>query len=98
MTMSYYRMGRGPKPSAVGNQESAEQREARIAYERELIEEARAEVAEGYFMDEDEADAWLESLGTDNELPEPTYPVKKPGHECAENCEQPRLRLSPQRG
>lgn len=37
-----------------------------------MIAEAEADIAAGRLVDESEADAWIDSLGTDHELPVPT--------------------------
>ena len=36
-----------------------------------MIAEARADFAAGFYVDGDDVDAWLESIGTDHELPLP---------------------------
>ena len=46
-------------------------RQRRIAWEAERIAEARADVAAGRLVDEAEVDAWIDSIGTDHELPVP---------------------------
>ncbi len=51
--------------------ESETERQARIAWEAERIAEARADAAAGRLVDEVEVDAWIDSIGTDNELPVP---------------------------
>ena len=51
--------------------EPQEQRQIRLAREAEMIEEALASVAAGRLVDEAEVDAWLDSIGTDHELPVP---------------------------
>ncbi len=43
----------------------------RLAWEAEMIAQARAELEAGLFIDESEVDAWIDSLGTDHELPVP---------------------------
>jgi predicted transcriptional regulator len=43
----------------------------RIAWEAEGIARARASVAAGRVVDEAEVDAWIDSIGTDHELPVP---------------------------
>jgi hypothetical protein len=53
-----------------GPETEAEQ-QARIAWEAEGIAEARADVAAGRLVDEAEVDAWIDSIGTDHELPVP---------------------------
>jgi predicted transcriptional regulator len=46
-------------------------RQRRIAGEAERIAEADASVAAGRTVSEEEVDAWIDSLGTDHELPAP---------------------------
>jgi hypothetical protein len=46
-------------------------RKRRIAREAAMIAEARAELDSGLYVDADEVDAWLGSIGTDHELPPP---------------------------
>nr|WP_294507264.1 hypothetical protein [uncultured Rhodopila sp.] len=48
-------------------------RRQRIAREAALLEEARAEIAAGLAIDAADIEAWIESIGTDHELP-PPYP------------------------
>jgi predicted transcriptional regulator len=55
--------------------ETDEERQRRLAWEAEMIAEAEADFAAGYYVDGDEVDAWLRSIGTDNELPPP--PVRR---------------------
>jgi predicted transcriptional regulator len=45
--------------------------QARVAWEAERIAEARAELDAGLYVDADEVAAWINSLGTDDELPPP---------------------------
>jgi predicted transcriptional regulator len=51
--------------------ETEAERQARIAWEAKGIAEARADVAAGRLVDEAEVDAWIDSIGTDHELPVP---------------------------
>jgi hypothetical protein len=51
--------------------ETEEERKRRLAWEAEMIAEAEAEIAAGLYVDGDEMDAWLASIGTDHELPPP---------------------------
>jgi hypothetical protein len=51
--------------------ETEAERQARLAWEAEGIAEARAELDAGLYVDADEIDAWIESIGTDHELPPP---------------------------
>jgi predicted transcriptional regulator len=49
----------------------AEARRLRLAREAEMIAEARADAAAGRVVSEAAVDAWIDSLGTDHELPPP---------------------------
>jgi len=69
MTSFILHMG-DPSPRRGGG-ESAEQRKARLARERALLDEARAEFANGLSMDEGEVEAWLDSLDGDEDRPLP---------------------------
>lgn len=51
--------------------ETAEARRQRLAYETVAIAEARAELDAGLYVDSDEIDVWIDSIGTANELPPP---------------------------
>lgn len=51
--------------------ETEAERQARLAWEAEGIARARAEIDAGLYVDADEVDAWIDSLGTDHELPPP---------------------------
>jgi predicted transcriptional regulator len=51
--------------------ESEAERLARIAWEAEGIEEARADVAAGRLVDAVRVRAWVDSLNTDDPLPVP---------------------------
>jgi predicted transcriptional regulator len=55
--------------------ESATEKRRRLAREAEMIAEARAELQAGLFVDGDEVEAWLDSIGTGHELPMP--PVRR---------------------
>jgi hypothetical protein len=46
-------------------------RKRRIAWEAEMIAQADASVAAGRLIDAAEIDAWIDSIGTDHELPPP---------------------------
>jgi len=52
-------------------QETEEVRQRRLAWEARMIAEADAEIAAGLYVDGDEVDAWLASIGTDHALPPP---------------------------
>jgi hypothetical protein len=43
----------------------------RLAWEAKMIAEADADIAAGHVVDEAEVDAWIDSIGTDHELPVP---------------------------
>ena len=47
------------------------ERQRRLAWEAEMIAEADAEIEAGLYVDADEIDAWIDSIGTDHELPPP---------------------------
>ena len=51
--------------------ETAASRLRRIAWEAERIAEADASIAAGRTVLEQDIDAWIDSLGTDHELPAP---------------------------
>jgi hypothetical protein len=52
-------------------EETAEAKAQRIAREAEMIAEARASVAAGRVVSLEAVSAWIDSLGTDHELPLP---------------------------
>ena len=52
--------------------ETEAERQRQIAWEAEGIAEARAELDAGLYVDADEIAAWIESIGTDHELPLPS--------------------------
>ncbi len=43
----------------------------RIAWEAEGVAAAEASLAAGIYVDADDIDAWIDSIGTDHELPPP---------------------------
>jgi predicted transcriptional regulator len=51
--------------------ESETARAERLARERRQIDEAIASAAAGEVVSEEDFDAWVDSLGTDHELPPP---------------------------
>ncbi|MFL5285794.1 MAG: hypothetical protein ACJ8AW_33665 [Rhodopila sp.] len=51
--------------------ETEAERQARLAWEAEGIARARASVAAGRVVDSARVKAWIDSLGTDHELPVP---------------------------
>jgi hypothetical protein len=61
-----------PNDSADGrSQETDAERQRRLALEAEMIAEARADVAAGRLVDSAKVRAWIDSIGTDRELPAP---------------------------
>ncbi len=67
-------MDTAPRPDdradAISPETEAE-RQARLAWEAAGIAEARAELDAGLYVDADEIDAWIDSIGTDHEMPPP---------------------------
>jgi hypothetical protein len=59
------------KTGDIPEPETEAERRRRIAWEAEMIAEARAELDAGLYVDWADVDAWLESIGTDHELPFP---------------------------
>jgi predicted transcriptional regulator len=59
-----------PTPLAEHHETEADRRR-RIAWEAEMIAEARADIAAGRLVDSAKVKAWIDSLGTDHELPVP---------------------------
>jgi predicted transcriptional regulator len=57
--------------SARDRFESAEEARRRLEWEAAMIAEADAEIEAGLYVDADEMDAWIDSIGTDRELPPP---------------------------
>jgi predicted transcriptional regulator len=51
--------------------ETEAEKQRRLAWEAERIAEARADVAAGRLVPSEEVDAWINSIGTDHELPVP---------------------------
>jgi hypothetical protein len=51
--------------------ETEADRERRIAWEAVMIAQADASIAAGRVVDESAVDAWIDSIGTDHELPVP---------------------------
>jgi hypothetical protein len=65
MATTNLKVGDTPQP------ESEAARQRRIAWEAEMIAEADADFAAGLYVDADDIDAWIDSIGTDHELPPP---------------------------
>ncbi len=53
------------------NPETHAERQARHAWEAAMIAEADAEIAAGLYVDADDIDAWIDSIGATHELPPP---------------------------
>jgi predicted transcriptional regulator len=51
--------------------ESVAEKHRRLADEAEMLAEARAEIAAGLAIDAAEVEAWIDSIGTERELPPP---------------------------
>jgi len=51
--------------------ETEVERQRRLAWEAEGIAAAEASLAAGLYVDADDIDAWIDSIGTDHELPPP---------------------------
>lgn len=51
--------------------ENATAKQRRLAWEAAMIAEADADIAAGRLVDEAKVDAWIDSIGTDHELPPP---------------------------
>jgi len=59
------------KSGQTPRSETDADRLARIAWEAERIAEARADVAGGRLVSSAKVKAWIDSIGTDHELPVP---------------------------
>jgi predicted transcriptional regulator len=51
--------------------ETEAERQRRLAWEADRIAEADAEIEAGLYVDSAEIKAWIDSIGTDHELPPP---------------------------
>ena len=51
--------------------ETEVERQRRLTWEAAGIAEARAQLDAGFYVDAAEVDAWIDSIGTDHELPPP---------------------------
>ena len=51
--------------------ETEAEKQRRLSREARMIAEARAQLDAGLYVDAADVDAWIDSLGTDNELPPP---------------------------
>jgi hypothetical protein len=60
-----------PPRDKYPSSETEAEKQRRIAHEAELIAEADAEIAAGLFIDSADVKVWIDSIGTDHELPVP---------------------------
>ena len=60
-----------PESAEAPRPETDAERQDRLAWEAEGIAKAEASLASGLYVDADEIDAWVDSIGTDHELPPP---------------------------
>jgi predicted transcriptional regulator len=68
--MAYVQLMTKPSPVAE-SVETDDERQRRVAWEAERIAEARAELDAGRYVDAADVRAWVDRIGTDNELPPP---------------------------
>jgi predicted transcriptional regulator len=67
-------MDTAPRPcdsTQAARPETDAEKQRRLAWEAEMIAEADADIAAGRLIDSAEIDAWIDSIGTDHELPVP---------------------------
>ena len=67
-------MDTAPRPGDRADTLSPEteaERRRRLAWEAEMIAEADAEIEAGLYVDSTDIKAWIDSTGTDHELPLP---------------------------
>jgi predicted transcriptional regulator len=67
-------MDTAPRPNdnaPAARSETEVEKQRRLAWEAEMIAEADAEIEAGLYVDSEEVDAWIDSIGTDHELPPP---------------------------
>ena len=58
-----------PLPHTAADIEAEQSQQ--LAWEASCVAEARASLAAGFYVDADDVDAWIDSIGTENELPPP---------------------------
>lgn len=61
-----------PLPETGTHDETAAAERRRLAWEAERIAEADADIAAGRLVDSAAVKAWIDSIGTDHELPLPS--------------------------
>jgi predicted transcriptional regulator len=67
-------MDTAPRPgdsTQAGRPETEAETQRRLAWEAEMIAEADAEIDAGLYVDAADIDTWINSIGTDHELPLP---------------------------
>ena len=67
-------MDTAPPPgdgTQASRRETEAERQRRFAWEAEMIAEADADIAAGRLVDSATVKAWIDSIGTDHELPVP---------------------------
>jgi len=67
-------MDTAPRPgdsTQAGRAETDAEKQRRLAWEAEMIAEADAEIEAGLYVDAADIDAWINSIGTEHELPLP---------------------------
>ena len=69
--MAYVQPMTQSAPAAEPVIETEAERQSRLAWEAEGIARARASIAAGRVVDSAKVKAWIDSIGTDHELPPP---------------------------
>ena len=67
-------MDNAPIPEGTPHTARAEttvEKRRRLAWEAARLAEAYADIAAGRLVDSEDVDAWIDSIGTENELPVP---------------------------
>jgi predicted transcriptional regulator len=67
-------MDNAPSPGGTAQTpcaETAAEKRRRLAWEAERLTEAYADIAAGRLVDSEDVDAWIDSVGTEHELPVP---------------------------
>ncbi len=67
-------MDTAPRPNdsaQAARPETDAERQRRFAWEAQMIAEADADIAAGRLVDSAKVKAWIDSIGTDHELPVP---------------------------
>ena len=69
--MAYVQPMTRPVPAAEPVNETESERRSRLAWEAEGIARARASIAAGRLVESARVKAWIDSIGTEDELPVP---------------------------